>query len=98
MAQQGELLMGKQGHHIRPWGYQSAKKHGVQGLAEGQNQLTFQHHVCGPLEEHAHFDLELCSVILKKCIFYLYYLICFTLKTAFTYLSFCLDLPCDRWF
>ena len=56
MAQQGELLMGKQGHHIRPWGYQLAKKHVVQGLAEGQNQLTFQHHVCGPLEENAHFD------------------------------------------
>ena len=36
MARQGELLMGKQGHHIRPWGYQLVKRHGVQGLAEGK--------------------------------------------------------------
>lgn len=36
MAEEGEFLMAKQGHHIGPWGYQSAKKHGIQGPAEGQ--------------------------------------------------------------
>ena len=61
MAQQGELLRGKLDHHIRPRGYQTVKRHGVEALAKGQSQLASQHHVCGPLEENERIDLLLIS-------------------------------------
>jgi len=33
------------------------KRHAVQGLAKGQSQLAFQHHVCSPLKQNEHIDL-----------------------------------------
>ena len=75
MAQQDELLRGKPDHHIRPWGYQSVKRHAFQGLVKGQSRLAFQHHVCGPLEQNEQIDH---FFYFQKYIFYIYnYIYCF---------------------